>query len=58
MNHPHDRAERLRLKRAKFEEEKNKTSHIKRRLKDNLRDQESLDEIKDYSHSGIPGAFS
>lgn len=44
--HPQNRAERLRLKKAKFEAKQSEASHIRRRLKTQLQDQETQDALR------------
>lgn len=53
--HPHDRQERLKIKKLKFEEKDTKhASHLRRRIKDQLREQEAKDaEVRAYRGEGF-----
>lgn len=56
MNHPSNRAERLRVKKAKFEKtkEKDRTSEVRRKLlKEELREQETENELREAYNRNI-----
>lgn len=54
MKHPSNRAERLRLKKLKYEEKKAEASHLRRKLQEQIKDQESRDELRRaQGHSSV-----
>lgn len=45
MTHPKDRAERLKIKKIKFNEEKEVSSKVRRHIKEQIKDLETQDEL-------------